>query len=181
MTKWINEFGYVTIPVLSVTGFVLIAGFLALAAFDPDGGAGHAGASSRLVLGASVGLSALAIIAVAVAAASNPSAPAAPSSSAPTSSAGAGGVQGNATLGRAVFEANGCGACHTLAAAGATAHIARPNLGKLKLSYAQIVFTVTNGKTTNYGAAMSPFKNTLSNAEIENVAAFVYEAERSPG
>ena len=30
-TKWINEFGYVTIPTLTLTGFVLLIGFLALA------------------------------------------------------------------------------------------------------------------------------------------------------
>jgi disulfide bond formation protein DsbB len=181
VTKWINEFGYVTIPVLSITGFVLITSFLALAAFDPEGGAGRGRVSSGLVLGTGIGLSVLAIIAVAVAAASNPSAPGSQTSAAPPAAgAAAGHLQGNATLGKAVFEANGCGACHTLAAAGATGHVARPNLGELKLSYAQIVFTVTNGKTTSYGAAMSPFKHTLSNAEIENVAAFVYEAEHPP-
>jgi disulfide bond formation protein DsbB len=32
-TKWINEFGYVTIPTLALTGFVLVFGFLLLAAF----------------------------------------------------------------------------------------------------------------------------------------------------
>jgi len=31
-TKWINEFGYITIPTLALTGFVLLMGFLALAA-----------------------------------------------------------------------------------------------------------------------------------------------------
>ena len=37
-TKWINEFGYVTIPTLALTGFVLLIGFLALAvAGDEDG------------------------------------------------------------------------------------------------------------------------------------------------
>ena len=30
-TKWINEFGYITIPTLALTGFVLLIGFLALA------------------------------------------------------------------------------------------------------------------------------------------------------
>jgi disulfide bond formation protein DsbB len=30
--KWINEFGYMTIPTLALTGFVLLTGFLALAA-----------------------------------------------------------------------------------------------------------------------------------------------------
>ena len=30
--KWINEFGFMTIPTLTLTGFVLLIGFLALAA-----------------------------------------------------------------------------------------------------------------------------------------------------
>jgi hypothetical protein len=30
-TKWINEFGYVTIPTLALTGFALTFAFLALA------------------------------------------------------------------------------------------------------------------------------------------------------
>lgn len=33
-TKWINEFGYVTIPTLALTGFVLLFMFLSLAAAD---------------------------------------------------------------------------------------------------------------------------------------------------
>ena len=31
-TKWINEFGYMTIPTLTLTAFVLLIAFLALAA-----------------------------------------------------------------------------------------------------------------------------------------------------
>ena len=34
-TKWINEFGYVTIPALTLTGFILAFAFLALAAAGP--------------------------------------------------------------------------------------------------------------------------------------------------
>jgi hypothetical protein len=32
--KWINEFGYVTIPTLALTGFALVFAFLLLAAID---------------------------------------------------------------------------------------------------------------------------------------------------
>jgi disulfide bond formation protein DsbB len=32
-TKWVDEFGYMTIPTLALTGFVLLIGFLALAGF----------------------------------------------------------------------------------------------------------------------------------------------------
>jgi disulfide bond formation protein DsbB len=35
-TKWINEFGYITIPTLALTGFILLIGFLALAAAGGD-------------------------------------------------------------------------------------------------------------------------------------------------
>jgi disulfide bond formation protein DsbB len=35
--KWINEFGYVTIPTLALTGFALVFSFLLLAAFEPRG------------------------------------------------------------------------------------------------------------------------------------------------
>jgi disulfide bond formation protein DsbB len=35
-TKWVNEFGYMTIPTLALTGFVLLIGFLALAGFGSD-------------------------------------------------------------------------------------------------------------------------------------------------
>jgi disulfide bond formation protein DsbB len=38
-TKWINEFGYITIPTLALTGFVLLIGFLALAVAGGDDGA----------------------------------------------------------------------------------------------------------------------------------------------
>ena len=34
-TKWIDELGYVTIPVLSLTGFALATAFLLLAAYEP--------------------------------------------------------------------------------------------------------------------------------------------------
>jgi disulfide bond formation protein DsbB len=34
--KWINEFGYMTIPTLALTAFVLLIGFLALAAAGSD-------------------------------------------------------------------------------------------------------------------------------------------------
>jgi disulfide bond formation protein DsbB len=39
-TKWINEFGYMTIPTLALTGFVLLIGFLCLAAAGGEEGLG---------------------------------------------------------------------------------------------------------------------------------------------
>ena len=34
--KWINEFGYVTIPTIALSGFLLLIGFLSLAAAGGD-------------------------------------------------------------------------------------------------------------------------------------------------
>ena len=35
--KWINEFGYMTIPTLALTAFALVFAFLLVAAFEPQG------------------------------------------------------------------------------------------------------------------------------------------------
>jgi disulfide bond formation protein DsbB len=37
-TKWINEFGYMTIPTLALSAFALLFGFLLLASFEPEAG-----------------------------------------------------------------------------------------------------------------------------------------------
>jgi hypothetical protein len=46
-TKWINEFGYVTIPTLALTGFALTFAFLLFAVFDA-GEDGNSGVVSTL-------------------------------------------------------------------------------------------------------------------------------------
>ena len=69
--------------------------------------------------------------------------------------------------GKAVFASAGCGACHTLKAAGATGNVG-PNLDQLKPAEAIAERQVTNG-----GAAMAAFKGRLSPAEIKAVAMFV--------
>ena len=62
------------------------------------------------------------------------SAPASSATSTPPPTSGGGsrriGNTGNAAAGKAVFASNGCGSCHTLAAAGATGTIG-PDLGKI--------------------------------------------------
>jgi disulfide bond formation protein DsbB len=45
-TKWINEFGYITIPTLALTGFALLTGFLALAAAGGEDDAATLGAGA---------------------------------------------------------------------------------------------------------------------------------------
>ena len=77
-------------------------------------------------------------------------------------------VQGDATAGKAVFASAGCAGCHTLKEANATGKVG-PDLDSLKPAYDKVVTQVENG-----GGAMPPFKGQLSDAQIHNVAAFVY-------
>jgi disulfide bond formation protein DsbB len=49
-TKWINEFGYVTIPTLALTGFALTFAFLVFAVFDTREADGDPGALSTVEL-----------------------------------------------------------------------------------------------------------------------------------
>lgn len=74
---------------------------------------------------------------------------------------------GAAAAGKAVFAKGGCAACHTLKAAGATGTVG-PSLDERKPAAELVVDRVTNGKGT-----MPPFKGTLSEQEIRDVAAFV--------
>ena len=74
---------------------------------------------------------------------------------------------GDAQAGKQVFESAGCAACHTLADAGATGTVG-PNLDQLKPPAALVVDRVTNGK-----GAMPPFKDKLSETQIQDVAAYV--------
>jgi mono/diheme cytochrome c family protein len=76
---------------------------------------------------------------------------------------------GSAKKGKAVFVAN-CTTCHVLKAANGRGTIG-PNLDKKKPKYALIVSRVTNGKGT-----MTAYKAILSKAQIQDVAAFVYNA-----
>jgi mono/diheme cytochrome c family protein len=80
---------------------------------------------------------------------------------------GGGGGKAAAPDGKAVFASAGCGACHTLKAAGATGNVG-PNLDQLKPAESIVERQVTNG-----GAAMPPFKGQLTPAQIKAVATFV--------
>jgi mono/diheme cytochrome c family protein len=75
--------------------------------------------------------------------------------------------QGNPAAGRAVFASAGCGACHTLKAAGSTGTVG-PNLDQLKPPYDRVVHQVEVG-----GGPMPAFKGTLTPRQIRDVAAFV--------
>lgn len=76
-------------------------------------------------------------------------------------------AQGDPVAGKAVFASAGCGACHTLKAAGATGTVG-PNLDQLKPPYDRVLHQVEVG-----GGPMPAFKNTLSAKQIQDVAAFV--------
>ena len=88
--------------------------------------------------------------------------------SADTGATTASGGEGDAAAGAAVFSAN-CASCHTLAAAGSNGMVG-PNLDDLKPSYDQVLNQVTNG-----GGGMPAYAGTLSETDIQNVAAYVSE------
>ena len=76
-------------------------------------------------------------------------------------------AQGDPVAGKAVFTSAGCVSCHTLADAGSTGTVG-PNLDAVKPAYDKVVAQVTTG-----GGAMPPFKDTLTEQQIQDVAAYV--------
>jgi mono/diheme cytochrome c family protein len=79
-------------------------------------------------------------------------------------------LKGDATAGKKIFAAQGCGGCHTLADAGANGTVG-PNFDQAKPDYRLATARVTLGK-----GAMPSFKDRLSDQEIANVAAYVVTA-----
>jgi cytochrome c6 len=80
-------------------------------------------------------------------------------------------AEGDTAAGKEIFVGSaGCSGCHTLADAHATGTVG-PNLDQLKPSYDAVVTQVTNG-----GAVMPAFKDKLTEAEIQDVAAYVSTA-----
>jgi cytochrome c6 len=78
------------------------------------------------------------------------------------------GAAGDPAAGKEVFLGSaGCASCHTLADAGSTGTIG-PNLDAAKSSYDKAVERVTNG-----ASPMPAFKDTLSEQQIQDVAAYV--------
>ena len=78
-----------------------------------------------------------------------------------------GAAQGDPVAGKAVFASAGCASCHTLADAGTTGTIG-PNLDAASPSADLVVERVTNGQ-----GVMPSFKDTLSEQQIQDVAAYV--------
>ena len=80
----------------------------------------------------------------------------------------------NAAAGEEVFADANCGACHTLAAVGASGQVG-PDLDSLRPGYEQARSKVETG-----GGVMPAFKNDLSAQQIRDVAAFVATRAGSP-
>ena len=81
----------------------------------------------------------------------------------------AAGGEGDPAAGKEVFTAN-CGSCHTLADAGTTGSVG-PNLDDSQPTVELAVDRVTNGQ-----GVMPPFADTLSEQQIQDVAAYVASA-----
>jgi mono/diheme cytochrome c family protein len=77
---------------------------------------------------------------------------------------------GDAEAGADVYAANGCGSCHVLEAAGSSGTIG-PNLDEAAPDLELIVERVTNGMDV-----MPAFGDQLSEQQIQDVAAFVFES-----
>jgi len=78
---------------------------------------------------------------------------------------------GDPAAGKGVFLGTaGCASCHTLSDAGATGAVG-PNLDAAKPPYEKVEAQVTNG-----GGGMPAFGDTLSEQQIEDVAAYVSSA-----
>jgi cytochrome c6 len=84
--------------------------------------------------------------------------------------------QGDAVAGKKVFvDVAGCGSCHTLEAAGTNGTVG-PNLDDAKPPRDLIIERVTNGKSP-----MPSFKDSLSQKQIQDVAAFVFQSTHGGG
>ena len=88
----------------------------------------------------------------------------------PTETGDGAAPQGNAQAGSEVFQSAGCAGCHTLEAAGAAGTVG-PSLDESQPDHALVVERVTNGM-----GAMPSFKGQLSEAQIQDVAAYVVES-----
>jgi mono/diheme cytochrome c family protein len=93
--------------------------------------------------------------------------------STPATTTVASGAQGDPVAGKLVFASAGCGGCHTLKAAGSTGTVG-PNLDQLKPATAIVVHQVEVG-----GGPMPAFKGSLSEKQIQDVAAFVSTSTHS--
>ena len=79
-------------------------------------------------------------------------------------------LEGDPSNGAQVFASAGCGGCHTMEAAGSSGTVG-PNLDESKPDLELVIDRVANG-----AGAMPAFKDSLSEQEIADVAAYVVES-----
>ncbi len=79
-------------------------------------------------------------------------------------------AEGDAAAGKPVWNANGCGGCHVLEAAGSKGAVG-PNLDEAEPDFDEAVAQIANG-----GGGMPAYKGQLSEEQINNVAAYVVES-----
>lgn len=84
---------------------------------------------------------------------------------------GGGGGEGDAAAGEQIYASAGCGDCHTLEEAGSSGTVG-PSLDESSVDLQAAVTQITNG-----GGGMPPFSGTLSEQEIQDVAAFVVASQ----
>ena len=77
---------------------------------------------------------------------------------------------GDPAAGKEVFNAQGCGSCHTLADAGSSGTVG-PNLDESKPPLDLVITRVTNGS-----GVMPSFRDQLDDQQIADVAAYVVQA-----
>ncbi|MFO7572182.1 MAG: cytochrome c [Gaiellaceae bacterium] len=82
--------------------------------------------------------------------------------------------EGDPVAGKDVFlGASACGACHVLSDAGSSGQVG-PSLDETQPSYAAVVSIVTNGR-----GQMPAFSSSLSEDDIQNVAAYISQVAGS--
>jgi disulfide bond formation protein DsbB len=190
VTRWIEELGYVTIPVLALTAFVLVACLLLLAAAgadqplpdvegappvrtEPPVAAVHGRPGGAIVLGGlAAALLAAGAIGWAIGHSQGDGDGGTATTATTTATATATTPVGSASAGRAVFVSTGCTACHAVAAVGSTSDLG-PRLDGIGLDAGTIAAVVASGR-----GAMPSYEDRLSSEEIRDVAAFV--AAQSP-
>jgi cytochrome c oxidase subunit II len=95
----------------------------------------------------------------------------------------AGGGGGGAADGEAVFAANGCGSCHTLAAANATGKVG-PDLDQIEPATAAFIRESITDPNKNIAQGFSPdvmpgdFAEKLSPAELDALVEYLLEAQK---
>jgi disulfide bond formation protein DsbB len=186
-TKWIEEFGYVTIPTLALTAFLLVFTFLLAASVGvadetETGEATESGADAASTAwgGVPASVAKLLVLGLVLTAGllgwligRSGDGASAESITTTTSTTTTTDPSGSEPVGQVVFMSAACGGCHTLGAAGSTSTIG-PNLDATRPSAEVVIDAVSNGRQ-----GMPAFDDQLSAEQIREVAAYVAAAAGS--